>query len=114
MPRVWRKPMAKILELQAGDYWGCKVKDILDFVDVGPIDPDDDAWGEGRPVDFYDQLKAKMAKDRINKIPLCVRDGSLDNGHHRVKLAVEIGLSEMLVTNDFTASGYDDCYGEVY
>jgi len=57
--------------------------------------------------DFYARIKARMAEDRINKVPIRVRDGkTLGNGHHRVMLAYQLGLERMLATDDEDASGW--------
>ncbi len=106
---VWRMKMSEILDLMSCDYDG-RVGDVLNMIYVGAVDcyePDYDR------VNFYRRLKKQMEKDRINAVPIYVRNDTwgleLGNGHHRVKLAWELHLDEMLVTDDYYRCGFDDC-----
>jgi hypothetical protein len=64
---------------------------------------------------YYRDLKARMAETGINLVPVLVdksgvpgRRNSLSNGHHRVKIAFELGHERMNITDDDDASGWSD------
>ena len=100
-----RMKMTEILKLESCDF-GVSVGDAMRFVYV------EDHF-------YYDRIKAQMAKDGINAVPILVRYDKysdmdeLGNGHHRVKMALDLGLDEMIVTDDPNDCGWDEPYGSI-
>lgn len=97
---TWTMPIDKILELES-----CETSEsmryTIDFMDwCGPD------LRQDRTSGYYARLRERMREEGINKVPILVEDGYLCNGHHRVTLAYELGLPEMLCTDDFEESGY--------
>jgi hypothetical protein len=72
------KPITEILDLNSADYWG---KDV------------ETAIGQYVSIDtaFYQRLKKKMGCDGKSTVPIYARNGDLYNGHHRTKIATELG-----------------------
>jgi fructose/tagatose bisphosphate aldolase len=56
--------------------------------------------------DYHQSIKERMRETGINLVPILVSHGALWNGHHRVKIAVELGIETMNITDDSQASGY--------
>ena len=56
--------------------------------------------------DYHQSIKERMRETGINLVPILVSHGALWNGHHRVKIAVELGIETMNITDDSWASGY--------
>lgn len=69
------------------DLDGRTVADILEFKDT------DDS--------FYKRITDVMARERINLVPVVIVNDTLYEGHHRVKIADELGLEEVLCTDSF-------------
>lgn len=68
---------------------------------------------DSKKRNFYARIRARMREDGINKVPILVRDYDsskkyLANGHHRVMIAYQLGLKEMLCTNDGDDSGWSE------
>jgi hypothetical protein len=84
-------PMDEILELNSGDFDGLKVKDALPLVDFKMYHTD---------PQFYDHLRKRMAETQTNLVPIQVNGKWLNNGHHRVAIAHELGLAEMQVDSE--------------
>lgn len=76
---VTLKPITEILDLGSSDYWHMRIEDALDRIRI-----DDD---------YHQRLKKKMRCDGYSKVPVHISDGyrELENGHHRVKIAAELG-----------------------
>jgi hypothetical protein len=88
---IFKMAMDDILKLSSVDsvVYGKEdrvtVGEILELVDIN---------GE-----YYQKLKKQMAKDGINNIPILSICGELNNGHHRTKIARDLGWSEMNATD---------------
>ena len=60
--------------------------------------------------EYHQRIKAVMAREGINLVPVLVINGLLFNGHRRVKIARELGLEEVLCTDGWYDSGWCDEY----
>jgi hypothetical protein len=83
-------PMDEILNLKSGDFDGSALRDCLHLVDFNRYNDD-----------FYGKLRARMQETKTNAVPIEVQDGWLYNGHHRVKIAADLGFTEMNVSDEF-------------
>ena len=102
-----RMKMSDILALYSCDsyHYACRdstVAEVLPSVDISSK--------------YHKDLKARMAELGINAVPILVygmseyrpNTKSLGNGHHRVKIAVELEWPEMEITSDGEESGWRD------
>jgi hypothetical protein len=49
---------------------------------------------------FHEAITNEMRKAGVNLVAIVVWNDHLYDGHHRVQIAVELGLEEMLVTDN--------------
>lgn len=70
------------------------VGDVLSHVDIGK--------------GYYIKLRSQMEKDGTSQVPILVRWGRLENGHHRTKIACELGWEHIDVTNCHAEQTWDD------
>jgi hypothetical protein len=83
-------PMEDILNLKSGDFDGERVRNVLPLVDF---------TSHRATPGYYDVLRTRMAETKTNLVPLWVSGEWLQDGHHRVVIASELGLTEMQVDN---------------
>lgn len=58
---------------------------------------------------YHQRIMKVMAREGINLVPVLVIDGMVYNGHRRIMIADELGLDEVLCTDDWADSGwYED------
>jgi hypothetical protein len=92
--------MRRVLGLKACDFPGMTLAEALPMIDITD--------------DYHRQLKSRMEETRINLVPILVKEGkrrkkdALGNGHHRVKIAFELGHERMNITDDDDESGWDE------
>ena len=55
---------------------------------------------------YHQRIRTVMAREHVNLVPVLVVDNVFYNGHRRVKIAAELDLDEMLVTDDWNDSGW--------
>lgn len=83
--------LEEILALSTCDYPTTTVAEAIEYKDVSDV--------------YYKLLREQMRQDGYNRVPLWVPDNAtLANGHHRVKLALELGWHEMRVTDDYLSA----------
>jgi len=107
----WLMPVEEILRMQSNDAlaWDAERYDlhgstVADELTVKDIDDP-----------YHQRILEVMAKEQINRIPVLIINDQLFNGHRRVKMAVELGLEEIQVTDRWEDSGWwdeDTVYGE--
>lgn len=92
--------MQRVLGLQSCDFSPLTVAEALSDIDIED--------------NYHGQLMARMEETGINLVPILVqpcgrrKNGILSNGHHRVKIAFNLGHQRMNITDDGDASGWDE------
>lgn len=56
--------------------------------------------------DYYICVREEMRLAGINLVPVYVFNNTFKNGHHRVRIAMELGHEEVLVTDNILESGW--------
>lgn len=92
---VHTMPMDEILNLMSADF-DERVRNCLADINFD------------RDAEFYGKLRARMQETKTNAVPIYVAGGILYNGHHRVKIAHDLGFQEMQVTTDYEQLRYSD------
>lgn len=98
----WTLPVDEVLTMKSADaichrsegypLAGVTVADELTMDDI-----DDD---------FHQRIMKVMARERINLVPVLIVNDVFFNGHRRVLIAEELGLDEVLCTDDWFDSGW--------
>lgn len=101
----WKMPLEEILTLNSHDAivyqeeheWVLPGITVADELTIDSIDDE-----------YHQRIKAVMAREGINLVPVLVVNDTVYNGHRRIMIADELGLEEVLCTDDGTDSGWSD------
>lgn len=94
----WKMPLEEILGLSSEFWKKGGQKTVREAIEDGDIKLD---------LSYYDKVRARMKETGINQVPIMVTpDRHLGNGHHRTRIAFELDLKEMLVTDNHDESGW--------
>lgn len=51
--------------------------------------------------EFFQRVKTVMARENVNLVPVLIVNDVFHDGHHRVMIAQELDIREMLCTDDY-------------
>lgn len=93
---TWLMPMDEVLGLHSWEFKrGTTLADNLGWIRT--------------TSKYYQRLKKRMREEGINLIPIHVMPGarSIHDGLHRAKIGYELGLPELLVSDERHPDGWD-------
>lgn len=105
------------LEWHEKDIFEMSMDDILDLWSEYGVSVREAVENDYMCIDsdpYYAEIRERMTADGINKVPVYVEDGDPDwgiepaliNGHHRVKIAYDLGFTTMRATREGRVSGW--------
>ena len=104
-PEQRTMPIEAVLDLRSGDHGGI----MRQF----PDGPSRSGWYWGRSdYERVDVIAESMTKNGWDGPPICVTEGTVNNGHHRTIAAYMVGLTDIPVTDDWDGSASDFEQGE--
>lgn len=56
--------------------------------------------------EYHQRIKAVMAREKVNLVPVLIMDDTLYNGHRRIMIAIDLDLGEVLCTDDENDCGW--------
>jgi hypothetical protein len=101
----WTVPLDEILAMKSND--AIAYQEEHEYVLPG-ITVADELEIDSIDDDYHQRIKKVMARKHINLVPVLVINDMVYNGHRRIMIAAELGLEEVLCTDDWDDSGWSD------
>lgn len=99
----WTMPLEDVLRLKSNDAYYRYQQYTLDGQTVA-----DEIICKDIDDEYHQRIMKVMEREHVNLVPVLIIDDVLYNGHRRVKIACELNLDEILVTDNWYDSGWYD------